>query len=457
MSIMKNMTVENIVKACNGEFIGDKSVLPKLITGVEKDSRLVEEGFLYVPFKGARVDGHSFINELFEEKKLLVSLSEIDIEDPKGPIIKVESTFEALKDIAAFYRKQLDCKIIGITGSVGKTSSKESIASVLQQQFKVLKTEGNYNNEIGMPLTLLKIRDNHEVAVIEMGISHFDDMNKLARIATPDICVITNIGPCHLEHLIDRDGVFRAKTEMFDHLSDNPVVILNGDDDKLINVKEVKGSKPIFYGIESEFDIMPKEIYSEDMLGTKLSIKYYDDAFDTYIPVTGEHMIYNVLAAVAVARYLGMDYDKIDKGIRNISLVSGRNNIIKNKDLTIINSCYNANPMSMEASINILNNVDGRTVAILGDMFELGRDEKELHRKVGEFINGVDVDTVICIGELAENIFDGISDNKKKYYFKDKSSFLIKINEYINSDDTVLVKASNGMKFTEIVDALERL
>ena len=202
---MKNMTIENITKACNGKFYGDKSLLDKEITGVEKDSRLIEEGYLYIPFVGNVVDGHKFIPQVFE-KGALVTLSEKILETEEYPYIKVESTALALKEIATFYREQLDCKIIGITGSVGKTSTKEIIASVLEQKFDVLKTQGNYNNEIGMPLTILKIRENHDIAVIEMGISDFEEMHRLSAISKPDACVITNIGTCHLENLGDRDG-----------------------------------------------------------------------------------------------------------------------------------------------------------------------------------------------------------------------------------------------------------
>ena len=214
---LKNMTLKNITEACNGSYVGDDSVLNEEISGVEKDSRLIKEGYLYLPFVGARVDGHDFIPQVFE-KGALATLSEKDLENPEGPYIKVNSVAQALKDIAEFYREQLDCKIIGITGSVGKTSTKEIIASVLSEKFDVLKTEGNYNNEIGMPLTILKIKANHDIAVIEMGISDFEEMHRLAKVSKPDVCVITNIGTCHLENLGDRDGVFKAKTEMFDHI-----------------------------------------------------------------------------------------------------------------------------------------------------------------------------------------------------------------------------------------------
>ena len=231
-AIMKNMTLEHIAQACGGTYIGEECDRKKEIQGAVIDSRLVEEGYLFIPIRGARVDGHDFIPAVFEKGALAV-LSERRLEHPAGPYILVDSTEEAMKQIAAFYRRSLDIKVVGITGSVGKTSTKEMIASVLSEKYRVLKTEGNLNNEIGLPLTIFKIREEHQVAVLEMGISEFGEMHRLAEMAQPDICVITNIGLCHLENLITRDGILKAKTESFEHLAPDGIAVLNGDDDKL--------------------------------------------------------------------------------------------------------------------------------------------------------------------------------------------------------------------------------
>lgn len=253
---MPGMTIENIAAACEGTFVGDRALVTKEIAGAVTDSRQVQKDYLFIPIKGARVDGHDFIPQVFE-KGALVVLSDHALPEETGPYILVSSTTEAMKKIAAFYRTQLSCKVVGITGSVGKTSTKEMIASVLEQRYKVLKTEGNFNNEIGLPLTIFKIRAKHEVAVLEMGISDFGEMHRLAAMARPDIGVITNIGLCHLENLGTRDGILQAKTEMFDHLQVDGTVILNGDDDKLSTKKEVNGKPVIFYGVgaDSAFDI----------------------------------------------------------------------------------------------------------------------------------------------------------------------------------------------------------
>lgn len=448
---MKNLTLRNIARATDGKYFGDEALLDKSVNGVDKDSREIKEGYLYIPFVGARVDGHDFIDDVFE-KGALATLSEKEL-NTDNPYILVEDSGQALKDIAEFYREQLDCQIIGITGSVGKTSTKEIIASVLSEKFNVLKTEGNYNNEIGMPLTLLKIRDEHEIAVIEMGISFFDEMRRLSKVSKPDVCVITNIGTCHLENLNDRDGVLKAKTEMFENAQPNCLTVLNGDDDKLATIEEVNGRKPVFYGLESNRDITANNIEPDGMKGTSCTIKYNDYSFDTYIPIPGLHMIHNALAATCIGVHFGMELDEIDRGIRNLKAIGGRNNIFENNGITIIDDCYNANPMSMKASIDVLNNSDGRKVAILGDMFELGPDEEALHREVGEFINTKDIDLVICIGKLSKNIADAVTDAEVKY-FESKDEF--NAEEFLNLGDTVLVKASNGMKFKEIVEQLSK-
>ena len=243
---MTGMTLKAVAEACGGVLHGDNGNNARA-AGVELDSRKLQTGYIFIATKGERVDGHSFISQAFEKGCLGVVCEKLP-EKMAGPCILVEDSFKALQDIAAFYREQLSVKVVGITGSVGKTSTKEVIASTLSQKYRVLKTEGNYNNEVGLPLTVLKIRSEHEVAVLEMGISDFGEMHRLSRIAKPDVCVITNIGQCHLEYLGNRDGILKAKTEMFDFMNPDGVVCLNGDDDKLNTVKDVYGKAPIFFG-----------------------------------------------------------------------------------------------------------------------------------------------------------------------------------------------------------------
>ena len=280
-SKMPGMTLSNIAEACHGKYVGDGKLLSTEISGAVTDSRQVTDGYLFIPIKGERVDGHDFIPQVFEQGALAV-LSEKELDNPAGPYILVESSLEAMKKIAAFYRSQIKAKVIGVTGSVGKTSTKEMIASVLEEKYSVLKTAGNFNNEIGLPLTLFRIRDYHDVAVVEMGISDFGEMHRLGAMARPDISVITNIGYCHLENLIDRDGVLRAKTEVFEHLSEAASVILNGDDDKLATKARIVRAVPknaekegcnnkavidtTFYGIDSSSEYgITKQVYATDV------------------------------------------------------------------------------------------------------------------------------------------------------------------------------------------------
>ena len=296
---MKNMTLKNITAACHGTFHGDSSFLEKEITGVAIDSRKAAPGFLFVPLKGARVDGHTFIPQVMEQGAL-ATLTEEDPSSLTCPCIHVESCEKALRDIAAFYRMQLDIKVVGITGSVGKTSTKETIASVLSRKYNVLKTEGNFNNGIGLPLTIFNLTEEHEVAVLEMGIDHFGEMHELASISQPDICVITNIGLAHMENLGSRDGILKAKTEVFDHLRPNASVILNGDDDKLSTVAEVQGKKPVFFGLSDQLDAYADGIVSQGLRGTDAVLHLPLGEINVHIPVPGNHMVYNALAGACV-------------------------------------------------------------------------------------------------------------------------------------------------------------
>lgn len=452
---MKAMSLREIAAACGGHYCGDESKLSLNVTGVAIDSRKIEEGFLFVPIKGARVDGHTFISQVME-KGALCTLSEKPLENESDTYILVESCEQALKDLAEHYRKALGIKVVGITGSVGKTSTKEMIASVLSQKYNVLKTAGNFNNEIGLPLTIFNIREEHEVAVLEMGISDFGEMHRLAKMARPDICVITNIGLCHLENLGDRDGILKAKTEMFDYAQPNAKIILNGDDDKLITVKEWDGYEPIYFGLSTEFDEYAEDIHSLSLKGTTCTLHLGDKSIEVLIPIPGHHMVYNALAGALVGRELGLNADEIKAGIEALVPVSGRNNMISTDDLLIIDDCYNANPISTKASLDVLASADTRKVAILGDMFELGENEKELHYDVGQHAAEKNIDLCICIGALSENTARGVADGGAVVkHFASKADFLAQMHTILQKGDTVLVKASHGMEFPEIVEKLQ--
>lgn len=456
---MKNMTLANIAKAVNGSLHNAEQHVGEEAAGVVLDSRKVEAGYVFIATKGERVDGHTFIDTVFEKGALGV-ICEKAPENPKGAYIVVEDSFQALKDVAAFYRKQLNIKVVGITGSVGKTSTKEFIAATLATHYQVLKTEGNFNNEIGLPLTVLRIRDNIQVAVLEMGISDFGEMHRLSSIAQPDVCVITNIGQCHLENLGTRDGILKAKTEIFDFMQPDGKVCLNGDDDKLMTVTEVHGKRPLFFGKDSKNEIYATDYVNQGLAGSTANIHRQGRTFGVKIPLPGEHMVYNALAATAVATVMGLSDEEIAGGISSVEPVGGRSHVIHEDKVTIIDDCYNANPVSMKAAIDLLSMANTRKVAILGDMFELGNNEKALHEEVGTYAAYHKIDCVICVGNLCRHMYDGVKaveSDSRAYYFEDRDIMLEHLGEILHTGDTVLVKASHGMHFEEVVKQIPQI
>lgn len=454
---MKNLTLENIAKACKGVYVGSEEMKEREVQGIVTDSRKAEEGFLFVPIKGARVDAHDFIDSVME-KGALCTLTEKDLGKKSFPYIKVHSSLQAVKDIAEFYLKQLDIPVVGITGSVGKTSTKEMIAAVLEQKYNVLKTKGNFNNELGVPLTVFGLRPEHEIAVLEMGISDFGEMHRLAKIARPDTCVITNIGLCHLEFFKSRDGILKAKTEIFDFLERDGHVVLNGDDDKLITVKEVNGIQPVFFGVMNRQGIWADEIESRGLKGISCRIHAGQENFQVLVPIPGRHMVYNALAGTAVGLIYGMSLEGIKKGIESLQSLNGRFHIIETGKRTIVDDCYNANPVSMKASLDVLQDALGRRVAILGDMGELGNDEVEMHREVGVYAASRDIDKIICVGELAGDMAEAArlaAPTKDIVHFAEKESLREALPGMIQDGDTILVKASHFMEFEKVVEWLE--
>ena len=459
---MKNMTLKEIAVACGGIYYGDDESYYKEVSSVVIDSRKVEKDCLFIAIRGARVDGHMFIPQTIRDGALC-ALSEKRIENASYPYILVTSCEQALKDIAEHYRKSLNLKVVGVTGSVGKTSTKEFVAAVLAQKYKVHKTQGNYNNEIGVPLTVLSMPGDTEVAVLEMGINHFGEMHNLSRIARPDICIMTNIGQCHLEFLGSREGILKAKSEIFDFMDEDGSVCVNGDDDMLASIKEVKGKKPVTFGLSEECQVYATDIRGKGLFGSEAVIHGNGESFAVQIPLPGEHMVYNALAATAAGLLLGLKPEEIRDGIAGAESVSGRSHIVKLADKVLIDDCYNANPVSMEAAVDLLLQADGRRVAVMGDIFELGEQEKEMHARVGKYAVDAGVECVICAGTLARCIYEGAvkaAEEKNTgaagavFYFEDRESLLKGIEEILRPGDTVLIKASHGMGFEKIVEQL---
>lgn len=456
---MKNLTLENIAKAVNGVYHGPDAALTKEVQSITTDSRTVEAGSLFVPIVGERVDAHKFIPDVMA-KGALATLSERELEDADYPYIQVESSLTAVKAIAEFYLQQLNIPVVGITGSVGKTSTKEAIASVLKQKYRTLKTQGNFNNELGLPLTIFRLREDDEIAVLEMGISDFGEMTRLTKIAKPDTCVITNIGTCHLENLGDRDGVLRAKTEIFQSMNQNGHIVLNGEDDKLATIKEYNGIKPVFFGLDDHCDVYADEIEDKGLKGSTCRIHLGEQTFSVLVPMPGIHMVLNALAAAAVGRIYGLTTDEIKKGIESIEAIKGRFRMIETENLLIVDDCYNANPMSMKASLDVLHHGNGRRIAILGDMGELGENEAALHREVGVHAAQCGIDGCVCVGDLCKEMAQAAKETNPDFnviHVDTREELLNHLSSYVQKGDTVLVKASHFMKFEEVVEALQKL
>ncbi len=481
---MRNMTLERIAAACGGTLFysgaAAEEMAAKEVTCVVLDSRKIQAGGVFIANEGENVDGHKFIGQVFEKGALGV-ISEKTPEQVEemhgipaenwGPYILVKDSLLALKDIAEFYRQQLSIPVIGITGSVGKTSTKEFIAGVLAQKYKVLKTEGNFNNEIGLPLTLLRIREEHEVAVVEMGISDFGEMHRLSKMARPNICVITNIGQCHLENLKSREGILKAKTEIFDFMAQDGYVCVNGNDDMLATLDKVKGRKVLRFGVKNDgcecfdtvYNVYADQIENKGLFGSKALLHLGGNPKDEEVPVTvplpGSHMVMNATAAALVAQILGLNTAQICEGIAKVEAVGGRSHIIQKENLTIIDDCYNANPVSMRSAIDLLMMAVGRKVAVLGDMFELGENSDAMHEGVGSYAADAGTDVIVCVGENSGHMHFGALKQKKEgqeiRYYKTREELLENLENLLQENDTVLVKASHGMGFGKVVEFLQ--
>lgn len=447
---MKRFTLQQIACACGGRYVGDEKLKNRAVSSIERDSRSVKENSLFLAIKGARTDGHNFIGKCYD-MGAICALCERPPEQATKPYILVDNTLEAVKKIAGAYRRLFDIPVVGISGSAGKTSTKEMIASVLSQKYRVHKTPGNLNNELGVPLTLFGMDDSTEVAVVEMGISDFGEMRRISAMVQPTVEVITVIGDCHIDKLGDRNGVFKAKTEMFENLREGGTVILNGSDDKLCTVEQVKGKPPVFYG-GGNSDYTAENIRSNGGLSIEADLAIQGETAHVTIPAMGSYMVSNALAAAAVGKTLGLSDEEIVKGIESYKTVGGRANLIDNGYIRIIDDCYNANPTSVRASVDSLMNFSGRKVCILGDMKELGADELKLHFETGRYAKKADL--VIAAGTLARALAEGA---ETPFYFETKEQALKALPTLIHKGDAVLVKASRSMRFEEIVEELRRM
>ena len=447
---MTGMTIEKALKACGGRYCGEGE-LSRELGRVVIDSREILPGDLFVAYKGEKLDGHDYISAALDKGAAGCLAERVPKGETRG-VILVPDVQSALEDIAAAYRDTLSLPIVGITGSVGKTSAKEMISAVLSSRWRVRKTDKNLNNQIGVPMTLSRITHEDEVAVVEMGISGFGEMSRLGRMVRPQIAVYTLIGHAHLEFLHDLDGVLRAKTEMIDYLPEDGLVIMNGDDEKLRGFDCPR--RRIFVGLGENCEVRAEDIVS-DAEGTECMIVSAGRRFRARIPAFGRHLVYAALEAAAVGMEMGLSDEEIMRGIASFAIVGRRAAVIRTEKLTLLDDCYNSNAEALHSGIDSLLELPGRHVCILGDMLELGETAWDAHYTGGAYAAEKGVARLLCCGEHAAAYCAGAGSIAR--VFPDRASLIAALGEEIREGDCVLVKASRGSHFEEISDALKVL
>lgn len=453
------LAMQDIAEAVGGRCLN--KVEAKAVTNIVIDSRKITENSLFVPIKGDNFDGHHYIKTVFD-RGAVATLSEIEeVIDARITTIYVKDTRKALLDLANYYRSLFDLPVIAVTGSVGKTTTKDMISAVLSGKFNVHKTQGNFNNEIGLPLTLFDLEKAHEVVVLEMGMNHFGEIHNLSCAAHPSIGVITNIGTSHIENLGSREGILKAKLEILDGLDEEGTLVINGDDALLAEVSDIgrpiitcgKGEKNTYYAT----DIVCESTWVKAVIHTP------EDSYEVEVNAPGEHMIYNTLVAIGVAQRLGLTKDEILKGIASYKTGKMRMNIVVcTNGIILIDDTYNASPDSMKAALKVLVDfkTSGKKIAVLGDMLEMGSHARVLHSEVGAYAAQCGINTLCSVGELAQYIELGAKSMQKNIdlkYYTDKESFINDAPRFIQEGDVILFKASRGMQFEKMVEAIGKV
>lgn len=445
---METLRVSEIAKVCGGEFNIDTE-----ITSVAIDTRKIEKGCLFICIKGERFDAHRFIDEAFEKGAAAVMISE-DVKIDK-PYIKVDDTAKQMLSLAGYYRSKFDIPIVALTGSVGKTTTKEFTHLVVNSKYKAIKTLGNLNNEIGLPQMLFMLDSSTEAAVIEMGMNHFGEIHRLSTATQPTVGIITNIGVSHIENLGSREGILEAKLEILDGLKKGAPLLLNGDNDLLSTVKN-DDYKIYFYAVDNDADFKAVDI-KENPNSTSFTVQYFGKERSITIPAIGKHNVYNALAAFAVGILLDIDAETAADALKNYEPSGMRQKVVEINGITSIEDCYNASPDSMKAGITTLAGIQAcKKIAVLSDMLELGEYSEQAHYDVGTMAAENKIDYLLCVGNDAKYIVDGARDNGllNAYLFDSKQSLTDKLFEIAEKGDAVLFKASRGMKLEEVISEI---
>ena len=458
---MEYLTIKELILASEGQLVS-KCNEETIVSNIVIDSRKAGKDSAFVAIVGENLDGHNFINLAINQgcKTIIKNKNNnVDIENKEVNVIEVSDTEIALGDIAKFYKNKFKIPFIAVTGSVGKTTTRDMVYSTISAKYNSLKNVGNLNNQFGVPLTLFNLNKEHECAVIEMGMSGFNEIKYLANIVNPQIGIISNIGYSHVEHLGSRDGIFKAKMEIATNFDENSLLIVNGDDDCLITLK----TKDLVYKLRTFGFDKDNDIYCESYEMDEESINFVavinGKKEELFIPTVGKHNIYNAMAAILVGLNLNMTIEEIKDGLKNFQCTKNRLDIIKKDKLTIIDSVYNASIDSMSAALNILGRYENRRVAILGDMFEMGEFAEFGHRQVGKAALG-NIDIMIAIGKDSEFIVKELKENNMNennlYHFETKEEAIESLDNIIKDDDVILVKASRGMNLEKVVEYLNK-
>ena len=440
---MRDMTIFSAARAAGGRVAGCGQDAP--LSGGVIDSREAGPGLMFCALPGERADGHEYMRSALEKGAACCLATHVP-EGVTGPVILVDDVRSAMAKIAGVCRDRLDIPVVGITGSSGKTTAKEMCAAVLSQKYNTLKTEKNFNNELGVPLTLFRIGPEHGAAVVELGINHFGEMSRLGAMAKPDIAVYTLIGRSHLEALGDLDGVLRAKGELVEHMPPDGLLIVNGDDEKLAAWRPAR--RKLTFGLGEGCDVRGVGFAPRGAEGSALTVLAGERRIELFLPAYGRHLAYAALAAAAVGIELGLSDGQIAAGAADYAPVGRRARIIETPSLTVIDDCYNANPDSVKMAIASAGALGGRLVCILGDMLELGELSEQMHREVGEAARAAGA-LLLTAGERSAAMGGE--------HFASKAELISALPRLLKRGDRVLVKASHSMAFEEISDALRAL
>ena len=449
---MKELTLKQIAAWCGGKILPQYE--PLCVNRIQSDSRKVRSGDLFIALKGDKADGHDFAEAAISHGAVAALVSRPI--DADLPAIEVEDTMKAYGAIAAGYRAMLDVKVVGITGSVGKTTTKEMTATLLEASFRTAKTEGNQNNSLGLPMTIMNMPGDTEVAVLEMGMNHFGEMEYLAEIAKPDIALITNIGTMHIEHLGTREGILQAKLEIMHDMLPGGVGVFNGDEPLLWNIRASGTHKKYYYGIENHAcDVVATGI--EDLEdGERFVVQGFGQQFEVFVPVLGRHAVYNALAAATVALLLGVKPEKIQARFSAFRNTGMRQRIYVKNGVTIIEDCYNAGPESMEAALDVLKGIktNGKRIAVLGDMLELGNRSAAEHFRIGRLAVGC-ADILLTYGEHSVRTLTGAitggMNPKNMDHFDTHEDMAHMLKMRVSEGDVVLFKGSRGMRMEKVL------